>query len=44
MFDVSGTDTSSPLHVCLDTSGNLKVEMGVADKQYYVSFSYLVAE
>ena len=31
MFDVSGTDTLSPLHVCLDTSGNLKVEMGVAE-------------
>ena len=42
--DVSGLDTTSPLHITISTDGLIRCEGGVADKEYYATVTYPVAE
>ena len=42
--DVSGLDTTSPLHITISTDGLIRCEGGVASKEYYVTVTYPVAE
>ena len=42
--DVSGLDTTSPLHITISTDGLIRCEGGVASKEYYATVTYPVAE